>query len=109
MYHGNHKGIKAAKKKSKQFKKVEPVEVNKLTHSGKPTQPCYPCDKQDHCFSTCCVTTPVVKVPKGDRKMRLCSDYKVTINQSLDADQYPHPKPEDLFASLAGGVKFSKN
>ena len=35
-------------------------------------------------------------------------DYKVTINQSLQIDQYPLPKPEDLFALLAGGEKLSK-
>ena len=48
----------------------------------------------------------IVPVPKGDGKMRLCGDYKVTVNQSLDVDQYSLPKPEDLFTSLAGGVKF---
>ena len=32
----------------------------------------------------------------------------MTINQSLEVDQYPLPKPDDLFASLAGGVRFSK-
>ena len=47
-------------------------------------------------------------VPKGDEKIRICGDYKVTVNQSLQVDQYPLPKPEDLFASLAGGAKFSK-
>ena len=51
---------------------------------------------------------PIVSVPKGDGKIRICGDYKVTINQSLQVDQYPLPKPEDLFASLAGGEKFSK-
>ena len=51
---------------------------------------------------------PIVPVPKGDGKMRLCGDYKVTVNQSLQVDQYPLPKPEYLFASLARGVKFSK-
>ena len=51
---------------------------------------------------------PIVPVPKGDGKIRLCGDYKVTINQSLEGDQYPLPKPEDLFAFLAGGEKFSK-
>ena len=51
---------------------------------------------------------PIVPVPKGDGKIRICGDYKVTVNQSLQVDQYPLPKPEDLFASLAGGAKFSK-
>ena len=51
---------------------------------------------------------PIVPVPKGDGKIRLCGDYKVTVNQSLEIDQYPLPKPEDLFASLSGGEKCSK-
>ena len=51
---------------------------------------------------------PVVAVPKGDGQIRLCEDYKVTINPVLDVDKYPLPKKEDLLASLAGGQKFSK-
>ena len=30
------------------------------------------------------------------------------MNSALDVDQYPLPNPTDLFASLAGGQKFSK-
>ena len=50
---------------------------------------------------------PIVPVPKNDGKFRICGDYKVTINQPLDVDQYPLPKPDDLFATLAGGKKFT--
>ena len=50
---------------------------------------------------------PIVLVPKGDGCIRLCADYKVTINPSLDIDQYPLPKPDDLFTSLTGGKKFT--
>ena len=32
----------------------------------------------------------------------------VTLNQVLDVDQHPLPKPSDLFATLAGGKVFSK-
>ena len=31
----------------------------------------------------------------------------MTINQYLEVDRYPLPKPNDLFATLAGGQKFS--
>ena len=30
------------------------------------------------------------------------------VNQALKMDQYPLPKLEELFATLAGGQKFSK-
>ena len=45
---------------------------------------------------------PTVPVPK-DGKVRVCGDYKVTMNLSLDVDQYPLPKSDDLFVTLAGG------
>ena len=51
---------------------------------------------------------PIVTVPKKDGRFHLCGDYKVTINQALIIDQYPLPKPEDLFATLANGTRFSK-
>ena len=51
---------------------------------------------------------PIVTVPKSDGRIRLCGDYKVTVNQALSVDQYPLPKPEDLFATLANGHKFTK-
>ena len=51
---------------------------------------------------------PIVPVPKGDGKLRICEDYKVTINPMPEVDQYPLPKPDDLFVSLTRGKQFSK-
>lgn len=51
---------------------------------------------------------PIVPVPKPDNKVRVCGDYKVTINPYLDINQYPLPKAEELFAALNGGVHFTK-
>ena len=51
---------------------------------------------------------PIVHVPKPNGHIRLCGDYKVTINPNIEIDQYPLPKPDHLFASLAGGKRFTK-
>ena len=51
---------------------------------------------------------PIVLVPKKDGKLRECGDYKVIVNPCLDVDQYPLPKSDDLFETLANGKTFSK-
>ena len=43
---------------------------------------------------------PIVPVVKKDDSIRICGDYKLTVNQAAKVD--------DLFASLAGGIFFSK-
>lgn len=40
--------------------------------------------------------------------MRICGDFKVTVNPVVEAGQYRLSHIEDLLASLAGGKKFSK-
>lgn len=52
--------------------------------------------------------TPIVPVIKRDESVRVCGDFKVTINPVLEAEQYPLPHIDDLFTCLAGGKKFSK-
>lgn len=47
-------------------------------------------------------------IPKGDGKLRICGDFKVSVNPLLDIDQYPLLRPEDLFTTLKGGRKFSR-
>ncbi len=41
--------------------------------------------------------TPLVAVLKSDKKrVRLCGDFKVTVNRVAKLDRYPVPKVEDL-------------
>ena len=32
---------------------------------------------------------PIVSVQKGDGQIRICGDYKVTVNANVEVDQYP--------------------
>ena len=51
---------------------------------------------------------PIVPVLKTDGSIRICSDYKMTINHAAKLDVYPLPRVEDLFATLSGGCSFTK-
>ena len=51
---------------------------------------------------------PIVPVLKSDKQsIRICGDFKRTVNQASEVDKYPIPKIEDLFTSLAGGKAFT--
>ena len=52
--------------------------------------------------------TPIVPVLIQDRSVRICGDFKVTVNPVAKLDRYPIPCIEDLLATLGGGKSFSK-
>ena len=43
-------------------------------------------------------------VCKANGKLRLCGNYKSTINKVPQLDRHPLPKVDEMFAALAGGV-----
>ncbi|XP_078355328.1 uncharacterized protein LOC144639937 [Oculina patagonica] len=50
--------------------------------------------------------TPIVPVVKQDGPVRICGDYKCTVNQVSKLDNYPISKTEDLLATLGRENKF---
>ena len=51
---------------------------------------------------------PMVPAVKGDGSIRICSDYKLTINSTACTESYPLLCIEDLLASINNGIIFSK-
>ncbi|CAB4030147.1 uncharacterized protein K02A2.6-like, partial [Paramuricea clavata] len=52
--------------------------------------------------------TPVVPIMKLDGSVRLCGDYKRTVNKVSRLDAYPLPKIEEVHNKLAGGKTFTE-
>ncbi|XP_046398236.1 uncharacterized protein LOC124165041 [Ischnura elegans] len=51
--------------------------------------------------------TPIVPIVKGDGNIRICGDFKITVNPQLLVERYPLPRVEELFSKLQGGQMFS--
>lgn len=55
------------------------------------------------------LAAPIVPVIKSDKKsVRICGDFKLTVNRASKLDRPPIPKVEDLFSKLAGGKTFTQ-
>ena len=52
---------------------------------------------------------PIVPVIKSDKStVRICGDFRVTVNPVSKLDSYPLPRVDDFFEKLEGGQKFTK-
>ena len=52
--------------------------------------------------------TPIVVVHKKDGGIRICGDFKVSVNPVLHSQTYPLPTPEEIFSTLANGESYTK-
>lgn len=52
--------------------------------------------------------TPIVPVVKSNGDIRVCGDYKVTVNPQLIVNMHPIPRITDLLTQLETGKVFSK-
>jgi len=50
----------------------------------------------------------VVPVLKKDGSIRLCRDYKVTVNRATETNTYPLPIINEMLTSMSGGKVFTK-
>lgn len=52
--------------------------------------------------------TPIVPVLKQSGDLRICGDFRATVNPVSQPDQYPLPRVEEVFTKLSGGKLFTK-
>jgi len=51
--------------------------------------------------------TPVVPIMKPGGQVRLCADYKISVNKVAEDESFPIPRQEDIFVNLSGGKVFT--
>ena len=52
--------------------------------------------------------TPIIVEPKSDGGIRICGDFKATINPVICPQVFLLPMPEEMFSILANGKSFTK-
>ena len=56
----------------------------------------------------CSWATPIVTAPKASGEVRICGDYRLTVNKVAPLEKYPMPKTEELFTLFQGARIFTK-
>ena len=49
-----------------------------------------------------------IPILKSDGGIRVCADYKITVNKYIEYFKYPLPRIEEIFTALQGGEQFTK-
>lgn len=52
--------------------------------------------------------TPIVPIIKADASVRICSNFKLTVNPWLVMDRHPLPLIDEIFMALRKGKKLSQ-
>ncbi|XP_037958734.1 uncharacterized protein K02A2.6-like [Teleopsis dalmanni] len=52
--------------------------------------------------------SPIVLAKKPDGSVRICADFKATVNPQIDVEPYPSPLRESLFHTIRHGKLFTK-
>lgn len=52
--------------------------------------------------------TPIVPIFKSNGQIRICGDFKLTLNPFVIIDNYPLHTIDDIFTKLQGGKSFSE-
>ena len=56
----------------------------------------------------CTWAAPIVTAPKSSGEVRICGDYRLTVNKVTPLESYPMPKTEELFTIFQGARIFTK-
>uniref|UniRef100_A0A5S6QM93 Reverse transcriptase domain-containing protein n=1 Tax=Trichuris muris TaxID=70415 RepID=A0A5S6QM93_TRIMR len=54
------------------------------------------------------LAAPIVVVPKSTKAIRICGDFKLSVNSELEVEHYPIPRIEEIFHKLGKGQAFTK-
>ncbi|KII61981.1 Transposon Ty3-G Gag-Pol polyprotein [Thelohanellus kitauei] len=79
--------------------KVE-TEINRLVKQGILV-------KVDDSINNIEWATPIVNVIKSDGTVRICGDFKVTINKHIKLNHYPLPRFDEITNKISGNLYFS--
>ncbi|KII70027.1 hypothetical protein RF11_01332 [Thelohanellus kitauei] len=80
------------------FREKVQFEIDRLTREGI-------LEKIEEVSEPITWASPIVCIEKRERGIRICGDYKITINKHMDFLPYPLPTFKNVMAVIKGGQK----